>query len=97
MENMDLSYILNELGEDRSLYFNAVTPPIVQSSNFGYKNVEDMRQALKHEDEIPFYTRGKNPTVMILEEKIAALENTEDALIFASGSAAMAAAIMGNV
>ena len=28
---MELSYILNELGEDRELYFNAVAPPIIQT------------------------------------------------------------------
>jgi hypothetical protein len=34
---MDISYIINELGEDRELYFNAVAPPIMQTSNFAFK------------------------------------------------------------
>jgi cystathionine beta-lyase/cystathionine gamma-synthase len=37
-----------------------------------------------------------NPTVKILQQKIAALEKTDAALVFASGSAAVAAAVMGN-
>ena len=41
---MELSYILNELGEERELYFNAIVPPIAQSSNFAFKNVADFRQ-----------------------------------------------------
>ena len=42
---MDLSYILNELGEDRGQYFNAVAPPIIQTSNFAFKKVDAMRRA----------------------------------------------------
>ena len=94
---MDLSYILNHLGEERDQYFNAVAPPIVQSSNFCFKSVSEMREKLTRELETPFYTRGYNPTVAILRKKIAALEGTEDALVFASGSGAIAAAVMSCV
>lgn len=94
---MDLSYILNHLGEERDQYFNAVSPPIIQSSNFASKTVADMRRTLQHEFEEPFYTRGYNPTVAILRKKLAALEGAEDALAVSSGSAAVALAIMANV
>ena len=40
---MDLSYILNELGEDRENYFNAIAPPIIQSSNFAFNSVDEMQ------------------------------------------------------
>ena len=40
----DLSYILNELAEDRENYFNAVSPPIIQTSNFIFKKVEDLQR-----------------------------------------------------
>ena len=43
------------------------------------------------------YTRGNNPTVKILRQKIAALESAEEALVFASGTAAVAAAVIANV
>ena len=91
---MELSHILNHLGEEREKYYNAVSPPIVLSSNFCFTSVGDMREKLTRELETPFYTRGFNPTVGILRQKIAALEGTEDALVFASGSAAVAAAVM---
>jgi cystathionine beta-lyase/cystathionine gamma-synthase len=94
---MDLSYILNELGEDRSAYYNAVVPPIMQSSNFACKTVADMRYRLQHETEVNFYTRGNNPTVSLLEQKIAALEGTEHALAFGSGIAAISAAVLSQV
>ena len=96
-DQLPVSEIVNHLGEERDLYFNAAVPPIVQASNFCFKDVSEMRYALQHESEIPFYTRGSNPTIDILRKKIAGLEHTEDALIFASGSAAIAAAIMNQV
>lgn len=94
---MDLSYILNHLGEERDRYFNAISPPIIQSSNFASPNVAAMRSCLQHEFEEPFYTRGYNPTVAILRKKLAALEGAEDALAVSSGSAAVALAVMANV
>jgi cystathionine beta-lyase/cystathionine gamma-synthase len=56
-----------------------------------------MHERLQHETEEILYTRGNNPTVNILRKKMAALEHTEDALIFASGSGAIAAAVIANV
>ena len=94
---MDVSEILNHLGEDRHEYYNSVSPPIMQSSNFSFPSVEVLRAALKQEYEVPFYTRGYNPTVGILRKKVAALEGAEDALVFASGSAAIAAGVMSVV
>ncbi len=96
-EQFPLSMILNELGENRELYFNAVSPAIAQTSNFCFASVANMRQALQTEFETPFYTRGFNPTVGILRQKLAALEGTEDALVCGSGSAAVAVAVMGNL
>ncbi|RNI31111.1 trans-sulfuration enzyme family protein [Rufibacter latericius] len=94
---MDLSYILNELGEDRAAYFNAVAPPIIQTSNFACRTIDEMRYMLQHEFEVDFYTRGNNPTVDILEKKIAALEGTEHAIAFGSGIAAVSAAVLSQV
>lgn len=94
---MDLSYILNELGEERENYFNAIAPPIVQTSNFTFADVATMRADLAYEYERHFYTRGNNPTVEILRKKLAALEGAEDALVVSSGSTAASMAIVANV
>ncbi len=91
--NEDLSYIINHLGEDHSTYFNAIAPPIIQTSNFRFETVEDMRNAFKDEMASYIYSRGINPTVDILRKKLAALDSAEDALIFNSGSAAVFAGI----
>jgi cystathionine beta-lyase len=95
MEN--LSNILNHLGENREEYYNSVAPPVFQSSNFCYSSVQQMREALINEMDSPFYTRGYNPTVATLRQKLAALAGAEDALVFSSGSAAIAAAVMSCI
>ena len=47
------------------------------------------------EDEVPYiYTRWGNPTVKVLEEKLAALEGSEDCVAFASGMAATTALML---
>lgn len=94
---MDLSFILNEFGESHFENSGAVAPAIIPSVNFAYKNVADMREAFKDEFAIPLYSRGNNPTVQLLNKKMAALEEAESALSFASGSAAVAASVIANV
>ena len=91
---MDVSYILNELGEEREHYFNAIAPPIIQTSNFSFKNISDFRKALSDEYEANLYSRGNNPTVDILRKKLAALDGAEDALVFGSGIASISIPIL---
>lgn len=96
-EKNSLSFILNHLAEEREGYRGAVTPPIYETSNFAFGSVAAMRAAGQDELANAFYTRGNNPTVEILRRKLAALEGTEDALVFGSGAAAMAAAVLAAV
>lgn len=93
----DISFILNELAEERELYFNAVAPPIIQASNFAFKKVEDLRKAFDNEMSDYLYSRGLNPTVDILRKKLAALDGAEDCLVFNSGAAAIFAGVFANV
>jgi cystathionine beta-lyase/cystathionine gamma-synthase len=94
---MDLSYILNHLGEERASSHGAVAPPIVQSSIFAFPTVAEMRLGFADEFAGHMYTRGNNPTVAILRKKVAALEGAEDCLAFGSGAAAMSAAVFASV
>lgn len=93
----DISYILNELGEDREHYFNAMAPPIMQTSNFTFNKVADLRKAFEDEMGGYIYSRGLNPTVDILRKKLAALDGAEDALVFNNGAAAIFAGVLANV
>ena len=94
---MDLDHILDHLGEDRDALMHAVVPPVFQSGNFSYPTVAAMRETVQQEFDRPLYTRGYNPTVAMLRKKVAALEGAEDALVFSSGSAAIAAAVIAFV
>lgn len=95
---MNISEILVHLGEeDKESWARAVSPPIYQTSNFRFQTVAEYAAAMDNEKDISIYTRGNNPTVRLLEKKLAALQGTEDALVFASGSAAIAAAVVSCV
>jgi cystathionine beta-lyase/cystathionine gamma-synthase len=94
---MDLSYIINELGEERENYFNAVSPPIMQTSNFRVGKVEELKSLFENEYGGYLYSRGLNPTVDILRKKMAALDQAEDCLVFNSGIAAIYAGVMANI
>ncbi|MEP7163405.1 MAG: aminotransferase class I/II-fold pyridoxal phosphate-dependent enzyme [Ferruginibacter sp.] len=94
---MDISFIINELAEDRENYFNAIAPPIVQTSNFCFDTVDAMRNALADEYSAFLYSRGKNPTIDILCKKLAALDGAEDCLVLNSGAAAIFASVLANV
>lgn len=94
---MHLSDILFHLAEDRENYYNAISPPVIQSSNFAFTDLTTFRQIFPNEMDNHIYTRGNNPTVNILRQKVAALEGAEDALVLSSGSAAVSAAVIANV
>ena len=96
-DSNELSYIINELGENRADYFNAVSPPIMQTSNFRVNTVEGLKKLFADEYSGYLYSRGLNPTVEILRKKLAALDGAEDCLVFNSGAAAIFAAVLANV
>ena len=68
--------------------------PIVQSSTFVFESARQLQRHLEGDEEQFFYTRYGNPTLRALEEAIAALEQAEDALVLASGMAAVTTALL---
>ena len=97
MNDKEIAEIINELGENRELYFNAIAPPIIQTSNFSFKTVNDLRIALEDESMGFLYSRAKNPTVSILSEKLAALDGAEDCLVVNSGAGAIFVSVLANI
>ena len=93
----EVSFILNELGEDREHYYHAVSPPIIQTSNFRVNKVDELKKLFEDEYSGYLYSRGLNPTVEILRKKLAALDGAADCLVFSSGAAAIFAAVLANV
>ncbi|HSG68341.1 MAG TPA: aminotransferase class I/II-fold pyridoxal phosphate-dependent enzyme [Bacteroidales bacterium] len=91
---MNTSSIINHYGEERDEYMGSVAPPLFQTSNFCFSSVDEMKAALQNEYHEHVYSRGNNPTVSILRKKVAALEATEDCLVFASGCAATTSVVL---
>ncbi|WP_420006627.1 PLP-dependent transferase [Arenibacterium sp. LLYu02] len=73
---------------------DASSVPIFQTSSFLFDRYEDMAAVFAGQSDRYIYTRGNNPTVAELEALIARLEGVEAARGFASGMAAIAAAVL---
>ncbi|MEX1182710.1 MAG: aminotransferase class I/II-fold pyridoxal phosphate-dependent enzyme [Gemmatimonadota bacterium] len=69
--------------------------PIVQTSLFAFPDFQALLDGLANEHETHVYSRGRNPTVEVLEEKLARLERGESCRCFASGMAAVSAVMLG--
>ncbi|MES2518151.1 MAG: aminotransferase class I/II-fold pyridoxal phosphate-dependent enzyme [Bacteroidota bacterium] len=94
----NISFIINQLAEEREQYFNAVAPPIIQTSNFAFKDFKSLRETFEDEFSGEYiYTKSRNPTVDILRKKLAALQEAEDAVVTNSGSSAIFCSILANV
>lgn len=91
-DNQDLMAITH-VGEDPKKYMGAVTPPIFLNSLHVFDTVKDYFDVDIFEDQY-YYGRASNPTVTILEKKLAALEHGTRAVVFSAGMAACAAAIL---
>ncbi len=83
--------------EDREAHLGAAAPPIYQCSTFTYPDCEGFAGRHAPAPGRYDYTRTSNPTTSLLERKIAALERGEAARAFASGMAAVSAAILSCV
>jgi cystathionine beta-lyase/cystathionine gamma-synthase len=81
--------------EARSPGAQPMATPIVQTSLFAYPDLDSFMTAAKDEDRNNVYSRGTNPTVQLLEHKLAELERGEACKCFGSGMAAMSAVVMG--
>jgi len=79
-------------------YYNenqgAIVPPIYQNSLFAFDTWDDIDAAFSDPSEHYIYSRVRNPTAHIAEEKIAKLCHGEKAKLYASGMGAIAAAIL---
>jgi cystathionine beta-lyase/cystathionine gamma-synthase len=85
------------LAHDGEHAYEAVVPPIAQTSLFTFGSYAEMEETYRGQKVRPTYTRGLNPTVRLFEEKMAALEFGEDAIGFASGMAAISSAVLAFV
>ncbi len=81
-------------GEIRYNEYGSVTTPIVQTSTFIFKNVEEIRKLVTGDVERFEYGRYGHPTQLAAERKLAALEEAEDAVLFSSGMSAITTTLL---
>jgi len=80
-------------GERQAAPRRPAVVPVYQTAPFLFESVDELDRAFSGGDLAGLYSRYGNPTVRAVEEKLAALEGADDAVAFASGMAALAAAL----
>jgi len=80
-------------GYNPAEHLGAVTPPMYLSTTFAFPDVQTGAQCFAGEAPGYVYTRIGNPTLALLEARLASLEGGEAALAFASGMGAITSTI----
>lgn len=93
----NLETILAHYGEERDKHNGAIVPPIYQNTLFAFESWDHIDNAFSDPINNNIYTRGNNPSVSIVEKKLAKIAGGEKARLFSSGMAAISSAIMSCV
>ena len=81
-------------GEEQGKHFGSISVPIYNASVFAFDDADEAAAIHNFEKEGYFYGRLGNPTQEALEKAVCQLERGESALAFASGMAAVTAALL---
>ena len=93
-ENYDLETLAVRGGTVRS-QFNEHSEAMFLTSSFVFESAAQAAARFKGEEPGNIYARFTNPTVSMLETRLAALEGAERCVAFSSGMAAILATVMG--
>ncbi len=85
-----LIHVADGINEDAA----PLTTPIYETTTFVFENAQQVRDYNEGRSAKFLYSRYANPTVLAVEEKIAALEGADSALVFASGQSATTTALL---
>ncbi len=97
MANEKLGTLAVHGGEDQVWTVPAVNTPIYQTTTYRFDSAADAAAYLDAPEGKWLYSRLENPTVIAAERKVALLEGTEQAALFASGMAAIHAALVAHL
>lgn len=81
-------------GEHRQKPVNAITDPIVCASTFTFENSQAVIDYIEQKQDRGEYGRYGNPCERVVERKLAELEGGEEAILYASGMAAIVGLLM---
>ena len=93
-EQYDLDTLAVRAGTVRS-QFNEHSEAMFLTSSFVFSSAAEAAARFTGEQPGPIYARFTNPTVSMMEDRLAALEGAERCVAFASGMAAILATVMG--
>lgn len=82
-----------QAGQPDSFAYDALTAPIVQTATYVFENTAALIAYMEGKKEREEYGRYGNPTVRLLENRIASLEGAQDAAVFSSGMAAITSTV----
>jgi methionine-gamma-lyase len=89
MKKRNIETMLIHDAYDARKHAGSLTPPLFQTSTYTFETAQHGEKSFSGEDNSYIYSRLGNPTVHILEERMASLEGGEAALAFGSGMAAV--------
>jgi len=86
-------------GERRAKPYHSLIDPIVPTSTFTFDNTADLVEYMEahqagHDQGRVEYGRYGNPTISAVEERLAALEGAEQAVLFSSGMASITTTLL---
>lgn len=81
-------------GYDSSVHHDSLATPLYQTSTYSFANAEQGEARFAGEEDGNIYSRLGNPTVRVLEQRMAEIEGGEAALAFGSGMAAVSAILV---
>lgn len=82
------------VGEEHFRQNAPVGVSIARTSNFTFASSDEMKRWAEGKSSAYIYTRYGNPTLAVAEQKLAALERAEAAVVTASGMAAISSALL---
>lgn len=90
--NMETAVI--HKGYNSSEHHDSLVTPLYQTSTYSFANAQEGEDRFAGNSEGNIYSRLGNPTVRVLEERMAEIEGGQGALAFGSGMAAVSATLI---
>ncbi len=86
-------------GTQRSKGYNSLITPVVQTATFTFRDTQELIDYMERKtwgdgEDREEYGRYGNPTVNAVERKLAALDGGDDAILYASGMAAVTSLLL---
>ena len=93
VKNMSIATKAIHGGVSKEKGYGSLSMPIYQTSTFVFETAEQGGRRFAGEEEGYIYSRLGNPTISLLEEKIALLEGAEACVAFSSGMGAISSTL----